>query len=93
MSTTVTIELPPREELRSPPGEPDQAYAPNPDANVTRVKQKWNEPSINKWRIAAAFASFAITGASDGVYGVSFHLEPQSTSVELSTWSTDNPRL
>ncbi|KAL2798498.1 major facilitator superfamily domain-containing protein [Aspergillus keveii] len=69
MSTTVTIELPPREELRSPPGEPDQAYAPHQDATVARVKQKWNEPSINKWRIAAAFASFAITGASDGVYG------------------------
>jgi hypothetical protein len=72
MATTVTIELPPREELRSPPGEPDQAYAPHQDATVARVKQKWNDPSINKWRIAAAFASFAITGASDGVYGVSF---------------------
>ncbi|KAL3460596.1 major facilitator superfamily domain-containing protein [Aspergillus heterothallicus] len=69
MSTTVTIELPAREELRSPPGEPDQAYAPNPEAPVARVKQKWNEPSINKWRISAAFASFALVGASDGVYG------------------------
>ncbi|KAL3473515.1 major facilitator superfamily domain-containing protein [Aspergillus californicus] len=63
MSATVTIELPSREELRSSPSEP------NPDAPIARVKQKWNEPSINKWRIMAAFASFAVVGASDGVYG------------------------
>ncbi|KAL2871475.1 MFS transporter [Aspergillus lucknowensis] len=69
MSSTVTIELPPREELRSLPDEPEQGYGPNPEVPVARVKQKWNEPSINKWRIAAAFASFAVVGASDGVYG------------------------
>lgn len=71
MSATATIELAPHSELHSSPGEPEQAYGPNPDAPTARVKQKWNEPSINKWRIAAAFASFAIVGASDGVYGVS----------------------
>lgn len=70
MSSTATIELASREELRTVPGEPEQ-YAPGPDAPVARVKQKWNEPSINKWRVAAAFASFAVVGASDGVYGVS----------------------
>ncbi len=70
MSSTATIELAPRDELRTVPGEPEQ-YGPSPDAPVARVKQKWNEPSINKWRVAAAFASFAVVGASDGVYGVS----------------------
>ncbi|KAL4977955.1 major facilitator superfamily domain-containing protein [Aspergillus desertorum] len=42
----------------------------DPDAPVARAKQKWNEPSINKWRIAAAFASFAVVAASDGAYGI-----------------------
>jgi hypothetical protein len=71
MSATVTLELPSLEERRSLPEEPEQAYGANTDAPVARAKQKWNEPSINKWRIAAAFASFAVVGASDGVYGVS----------------------
>ncbi|KAL4758641.1 major facilitator superfamily domain-containing protein [Aspergillus foveolatus] len=69
MSATVTLELPSLEERRSLPEEPEQAYAANTDIPVARAKQKWNEPSINKWRIAAAFASFAVVGASDGVYG------------------------
>lgn len=71
MSATVTLELPSLEERRSLPGEPEQACAANADIPVARAKQKWNEPSINKWRIAAAFASFTVAGASDGVYGVS----------------------
>lgn len=71
MSATVTIELPSRGEQRTWPEEPEQAYGPSSEASVTRVKQKWNEPSINKWRLAATFASFAVVGASDGVYGVS----------------------
>ncbi|KAL2844974.1 major facilitator superfamily domain-containing protein [Aspergillus pseudoustus] len=83
MSTTVTIELPAREELHSPPGEPDEAYAPNPEAPVARVKQKWNDPSINKWRIAAAFASFAVVGASDGVYGIREDFNLSTTVVSL----------
>ncbi|KAL4782724.1 major facilitator superfamily domain-containing protein [Aspergillus varians] len=83
MSTTATIELAPREELRSSPDEPEQAYGPNPDAPVARVKQKWNEPSINKWRIAAAFASFAVVGASDGVYGIREDFNLSTTVVSL----------
>ncbi|KAL2820087.1 major facilitator superfamily domain-containing protein [Aspergillus granulosus] len=84
MSTTVTIELLPRDAPRSsPPGEPDQAYAPNPEASVARVKQKWNEPAINKWRIAAAFASFAVVGASDGVYGIREDFNLSTTVVSL----------
>ncbi|KAL4740003.1 major facilitator superfamily domain-containing protein [Aspergillus similis] len=69
MSATVTLELPSLEERRSLPEEHGQAFGANPDVPVVRAKQKWNEPSINKWRIAAAFASFAVVGASDGVYG------------------------
>ncbi|KAL4817758.1 major facilitator superfamily domain-containing protein [Aspergillus spinulosporus] len=69
MSATVTLELPSLEERRGLPEEPEQAYGANTDAPVVRAKQKWNEPSINKWRIAVAFASFAVVGASDGVYG------------------------
>ncbi|KAL4805897.1 hypothetical protein BDV18DRAFT_14495 [Aspergillus unguis] len=30
--------------------------------------KKWNDSPINKWRMAANFASFGVVGASDGVY-------------------------
>ncbi|OJJ55871.1 hypothetical protein ASPSYDRAFT_33887 [Aspergillus sydowii CBS 593.65] len=82
MSSTATIELAPRDELRTVPGEPEQ-YGPSPDAPVARVKQKWNEPSINKWRVAAAFASFAVVGASDGVYGIREEFGLSTTVVSL----------
>ncbi|KAL2008228.1 hypothetical protein VTN00DRAFT_8210 [Thermoascus crustaceus] len=64
--STVTVELPPREEqeLHTLPSAPEQPFGP-----VARAKQKWNQPSINKWRILVTFVSFAIVGASDGVYG------------------------
>ncbi|KAL4772711.1 major facilitator superfamily domain-containing protein [Aspergillus nidulans var. acristatus] len=83
MSATVTLELPSLEERRSLPEEPEQAYGANTDAPVARAKQKWNEPSINKWRIAAAFASFAVVGASDGVYGIREDFELSTTVVSL----------
>lgn len=84
MSTT--IELPVREEQKNavphptPPPQAisasdsssaEQPFAPAPDGQVARVQQKWNEPAINKYRLAATFVSFAVVGASDGVYGVS----------------------
>ncbi|KAL4794386.1 hypothetical protein BDV19DRAFT_379508 [Aspergillus venezuelensis] len=57
----VTIELPTRD--------------PYPTCRMRLNKpQRWNGPSTNKWRMPATFASFAscaVVGASDGVYGMS----------------------
>jgi hypothetical protein len=46
-------------------------FGPIADDAIIQAKQKWNDPPINKWRLLATFASFAVVGASDGVYGVS----------------------
>lgn len=69
MSSTMTIELPRREqqEPHTLPSAPEQPFGP-----TTQAKQKWNQPSINKWQILATFVSFAMVGASDGVHSVSF---------------------
>ncbi|KAL4927554.1 MFS transporter [Aspergillus undulatus] len=85
MSATVTIELPSREGtgLRTSSNEPENGYGPNQNVPVARVKQKWNESSINKWRIAATFSSFAIVGASDGVYGIREDFNLSTTVVSL----------
>ncbi|KAL4865818.1 hypothetical protein BDV12DRAFT_187906 [Aspergillus spectabilis] len=83
MSATETIELAPREELRISPEETEQAYGPNPESTVARAKQRWNDPPINKWRIATAFASFAVIGASDSVYGIREEFNLSTTVVSL----------
>ncbi|CBF78065.1 hypothetical protein AN8768.2 [Aspergillus nidulans FGSC A4] len=83
MSATVNLELASLEERRRLSGEPEQACAANADIPVARAKQKWNDPSINKWRIAAAFASFTVAGASDGVYGIREDFELSTTVVSL----------
>jgi hypothetical protein len=67
MSTTVTIE---QQELQTLPAGQEQSFEPVAAVPIARVKQKWNEPAINRWRILMTFVSFAIVGASDGVYGV-----------------------
>ncbi|KAL3436140.1 MFS general substrate transporter [Aspergillus tetrazonus] len=46
-----------------------QTFEPITEDAVIQAKQKWNDPPINKWRLLATFASFAVVGASDGVYG------------------------
>lgn len=46
-----------------------QNLPPAADEPVALVKQKWNDPPINKWRVLATFVTFGIVGASDGVYG------------------------
>ncbi|KAL4772356.1 MFS general substrate transporter [Aspergillus nidulans var. acristatus] len=46
-----------------------QTFEPIAEDAVIQAKQKWNDPAINKWRLLATFASFAVVGASDGVYG------------------------
>lgn len=57
-----------------------QTFEPITEDAVIQAKQKWNDPPINKWRLLATFASFAVVGASDGVYGVSFsRSDPQKT--------------
>ncbi|KAF8456936.1 major facilitator superfamily domain-containing protein [Terfezia claveryi] len=47
------------------------ALAENPPAGAVAVpaRQTWNNPSINKWRILAAFYSFTILGMNDSAYG------------------------
>lgn len=70
MSTTLEIELVSHEQERTQSSS-QQPFAPGTDEAVVQVKQKWNEPQINKWRLLATFISFALVGASDGVYGVS----------------------
>ena len=33
-------------------------------------EERWNNPSINMWRVFATFISFMVAGAIDGAYGV-----------------------
>lgn len=35
-----------------------------------RAVQKWNEPTINTWRVLATFFSFIVVGANDAYPGV-----------------------
>ncbi|KAF7171051.1 hypothetical protein CNMCM5623_003518 [Aspergillus felis] len=66
MSTT-TVELALQEQQESQ--SPVYTFGPSADDAIVQEKQKWNDPAINKWRLLATFASFAVVGASDGVYG------------------------
>jgi hypothetical protein len=68
MSTT-TIEL--ATQGQQQPQSSVQTFGPIAEDVIIQAKQKWNDPAINKWRLLATFASFAVVGASDGVYGVS----------------------
>lgn len=92
MSTTeVILEAAPasQHELQSLP---DSSFGPAPEVPIARAKQKWNEPSINRWRILMTFVSFAVVGASDGVYGAlipyireDFHLSTTVVSLIFMT--------
>ncbi|KAK2746720.1 hypothetical protein FQN55_005447 [Onygenales sp. PD_40] len=95
MSTSVTIELPARAKLQQQhqvlsaglaEREVEQqleSFAPGATAPIARVKQKWNEPAINKWKILVTFISFAIVGGSDGVYGIRADFGLSTTVVSL----------
>ncbi|PBP26996.1 major facilitator superfamily transporter [Diplocarpon rosae] len=49
----------------------------NPPARAVHVKQRWNSPGGNRWRVFATFWSFFIIGMNDGSYGALIpHLEP-----------------
>lgn len=67
MSTTLELQPIPSHTHRNEVSDP---FEPAADAQVARAKQKWNEPNINKYRLAATSIAFALVGASDGVYGV-----------------------
>lgn len=53
---------------RTPPSEPS---TPRDDSivNVARQQQRWNDPPINKYRLAAVFWAFLAIGANDASYG------------------------
>lgn len=40
-------------------------------SNAVDALQKWNEPSINMYRVFSTFWSFFVFGMNDGSYGVS----------------------
>ncbi|GFF37078.1 hypothetical protein IFM51744_03340 [Aspergillus udagawae] len=65
-TTTVEVALQEQQELQRAV----ETFGPTADDAIVQAKQKWNDPPINKWRLLATFASFALVGASDGVYGV-----------------------
>ncbi|KAF5864203.1 hypothetical protein ETB97_008409 [Aspergillus alliaceus] len=67
MSAATTIELFSQEQQESQVL--SNSFGPGTEAAIIRAKQRWNDPSINKWRLLATFVSFAVVGASDGVYG------------------------
>jgi hypothetical protein len=69
MSTTVELASREQEQTQN---SSSQSFGPHTDDATVLVKQKWNDPEINKWRLLATFVSFAVVGASDGVYGVSY---------------------
>lgn len=43
-----------------------------PSARAVEVKQRWNSPKSNMWRVFATFWSFFVVGMNDGSYGVGF---------------------
>ncbi|GIK04386.1 hypothetical protein Aspvir_008469 [Aspergillus viridinutans] len=80
MSTT-TVELALQEQQESQ--SPVHPFGPSADDAIVQEKQKWNDPPINKWRLLATFASFAVVGASDGVYGFREDYKLSTTVVSL----------
>jgi hypothetical protein len=79
MSATSVVELPQRaafqsdrdhisDVVSSPAASLEEA--PPPGVTVATVKQRWNDPPINKYKVAVTFLSFFIVGANDAAYGV-----------------------
>ncbi|KAG4414182.1 hypothetical protein IFR04_012669 [Cadophora malorum] len=49
----------------------------SPSIRAVDIKQRWNSPGGNKWRVFATFWSFFVVGMNDGSYGALIpHLEP-----------------
>ncbi|GIJ91829.1 hypothetical protein Asppvi_010804 [Aspergillus pseudoviridinutans] len=78
-TTTVELALQGQQESRSPV----RTFGPSADDAIVQAKQKWNDPPINKGRLLATFASFAVVGASDGVYGLREDYKLSTTVVSL----------
>ncbi|KAF7556896.1 hypothetical protein G7046_g6182 [Stylonectria norvegica] len=55
---------------------------PNATPEV-EVTQKWNEPSINKYRMGAAFWSLLVMGANDAAYGLEAYYDLTYTVVSM----------
>lgn len=80
MSATSVVELPQRavfpperdhirdDVVSSPAASLEEA--PSPGVTVATVKQRWNGPPVNKYKVAITFLSFFIVGANDAAYGV-----------------------
>jgi len=47
----------------------DEAIPPD---TAVEVRQEWNSPRINMWRVFATFFSFFVFGMNDGAYGVRY---------------------
>ncbi|KAE8320471.1 major facilitator superfamily domain-containing protein [Aspergillus sergii] len=43
------------------------------DSYSRQQPERWNEPSVNLWRVLATFYSFIVVGANDGAYGAMIH--------------------
>ncbi len=56
-----------------------------PVSNVVQVKQRWNQPRVNIWRLMAVFLTFFNLGANDASYGVGFALSSFSSSSSSSS--------
>ncbi|KAK2626010.1 hypothetical protein QTJ16_004272 [Diplocarpon rosae] len=69
-------EISPERKPRTPNLE-DTSDNMNTPARAIDIKQRWNSPEGNKWRVFATFWSFFIIGMNDGSYGALIpHLEP-----------------
>ncbi len=55
-----------------------------PSSNVVQVKQRWNQPRVNIWRLIAVFLTFFNLGANDASYGVGFAVSSSSSSSSSS---------
>ncbi|KAL8366783.1 hypothetical protein RB595_008767 [Gaeumannomyces hyphopodioides] len=42
---------------------------PPPATAPVETLQRWNQPGVNRWRVAAAFWGFIVCGANDAAYG------------------------
>ncbi|RPB19566.1 MFS general substrate transporter [Terfezia boudieri ATCC MYA-4762] len=71
------------EEITNPSGCVELAEIPPAGAVVVPARQTWNNPSINKWRVLAAFYSFIILGMNDSAYGLETYYTINFTAVSL----------
>ena len=75
MATSTTVI-----EMNAPPSSKDHPIplqtphcgyteVPRPGIQVVETKQRWNDPRVNTYRLAAIFFAFITFGMNDGSYG------------------------